>query len=508
MGRSLLCSFVLLALLASQFAAPAPASSRSVDAIQRLSLFAKGQAKSSRKVTPARGEAFLELCEAAETLAKEEPARVEEFHRAVLVCAGTGSEPLNPVARAAVEELERFLLLDRGSTVERRLITILSGISSTLHERLGAVRALGPRRSRESIPGMLMAARAPEPELRHPATRALVGWSHAEVHGFFLGALEETHPTLALLTEHLDSLGGKLDEASQRKLRQTLLTLISQPGWRSAARATRLVPHLDIETAVPFLIEALSLWVARGEGGEGSRRIVHEIVEHLRGLSGRSLGAYPERWATWWQRVKDGTIQPAKDGEGVGGSRATFFGLRPVSDRVIFVLDRSGSMDQPFAFGEVTKSKMNTRYETAVEQVFQYLESSGADTRFGLVLFSDDKWRWKRKLVEAKATNLKAARRWLQSKEPQGGTYLRDGIEEAVGIDKKGRLDLKTLEADTVIVLCDGATHRGPSWVEAWIEQYNWEAQLVFHTVQIGNQGDGTLERLAEETGGEMVRVR
>ena len=56
-------------------------------------------------------------------------------------------------------------------------------------------------------------------------------------------------------------------------------------------------------------------------------------------------------------------------------------------------------------------------------------------------------------------------------------------------------------------LLCDGDTEEGPSWVEPWIRENNEAAQLIFHCVQIGRRGDGTLKRLAELTGGQFLRV-
>jgi hypothetical protein len=74
-------------------------------------------------------------------------------------------------------------------------------------------------------------------------------------------------------------------------------------------------------------------------------------------------------------------------------------------------------------------------------------------------------------------------------------------------VDSRGRLNLAALEADTVIVLCDGATSEGAGWVRPLLRRVNDQARLVFHTVQLGESGDGTLQLLAEETGGEFVRV-
>jgi len=104
------------------------------------------------------------------------------------------------------------------------------------------------------------------------------------------------------------------------------------------------------------------------------------------------------------------------------------------------------------------------------------------------------------------ATNLAQAERWLRRNGPDGGTQLFEGVRAALRLNRRGALDADAQEVDTVVVLCDGATAEGPGWVRPWLRANNEVAQLVFHCVQIGPSGDGTLEALAEATGGELVR--
>jgi hypothetical protein len=58
-----------------------------------------------------------------------------------------------------------------------------------------------------------------------------------------------------------------------------------------------------------------------------------------------------------------------------------------------------------------------------------------------------------------------------------------------------------------VIVLCDGATSEGAGWVARWLAEENERAQLVFHCVQLGADGNGTLQALSEGSDGEFLRV-
>ncbi|MEX1025498.1 MAG: VWA domain-containing protein, partial [Planctomycetota bacterium] len=371
----------------------------------------------------------------------------------------------------------------------------------------GAVRALAPRRPAAALPGLLDAVRARDDRLRSAALGALVGWPSARVHTFFLEALESNYPPLAQLDRHLARVEQPLDPASQRRLATALLKLTGANGWRGAARANRLVRHLEPKVAVPFLLEALRLWVEREREGRGSRRIRQELVDHLRRISGRSLGTTCADWTGWWRSVCDGRIPLADEVPETQLSTASFFGLRPISDRVVFVLDRSGSMKEPFhADGKRDKPAVQNRYDEAVEQVFRYLTAAGDETRFGLVVFSDGADRWQRELEAATPGAIDQARRWLERREPAGGTHLRPGIDLACQVDRDGAIDLETLEADTIVVLCDGATAEGPAWVDPWLTRHA-AAELVFHGVLIQTAGDGTLRALSEGTGGDFIVV-
>jgi hypothetical protein len=77
----------------------------------------------------------------------------------------------------------------------------------------------------------------------------------------------------------------------------------------------------------------------------------------------------------------------------------------------------------------------------------------------------------------------------------------------ALGLGPGDELNLDLVMADTVVVLCDGQTGHGPGWVAPLIEKIGHATQVVFECVLIGSDGDGTLKALAQQTGGEFLRV-
>jgi Mg-chelatase subunit ChlD len=255
------------------------------------------------------------------------------------------------------------------------------------------------------------------------------------------------------------------------------------------------------DPAVPALIEALAVWISRRERGEGSRRIESELMRELERRSGRRIGAHPERWTAWWKTKSAAGATAQVTDEPRPRTHAGFFGLRPVTDRVVFVIDRSGSMSGAFGAGE------NTRYGEAIAQMLAFLRELGPTTRFRVVLFSTDTVVWKDRLQPANEGNLRAVERWLRYHPPAGATNLKPAVEHVFRLDGNGRAGVERIEEDSVVVLCDGVTASGSAWVRPLLERTNDDACLAFHCVQIGGRSDGTLETLAAESGGDYVTV-
>ena len=170
--------------------------------------------------------------------------------------------------------------------------------------------------------------------------------------------------------------------------------------------------------------------------------------------------------------------------------------------RLTLVLDRSGSMES--SFGDDPR---HTSLDEAVDQMSQLLTQLGPRTRFGVVVFADSSAEWHKELRNASKANIKAARSWVLHGGPGGGTQLRSGVLEALHADGRKGSELESLEADTIIILCDGATAEGPGWVAPLLREVHDRARVVFHAVQLGASGDGTLQTLCEETNGEFVVV-
>jgi hypothetical protein len=399
---------------------------------------------------------------------------------------------------------------------------ILAVRSQPLERRVAALAVLAPDHGPALLLPLLSCAREDEPRIRMPALEQLVGWDDPGVHALFLdelarGSTPEGHVPTTLVDQSTGAWSlaeahfGKVMLAPLSPFAARLAGIVehglASSDWREVSRAVSLSRPLEAEAVIPFLIEALRRWKAREEAGVQALRVEMEIVRALENRSGRKLGLMPTDWSAWWRALSRGELKGAgpETGRYHEGTRPGFFGLHPATDRVTFVIDRSGSMDTALVQG--TDGPKRTRWQEAVEQLLGFLDGIGKHARFSVILFHEYSEEWRPTLLDANEENKKTARAWLTGNHPGGGTALQGAISRAMRIAPDGTPDLAVLEADTIIVLCDGETAEGPGWVEPFLRTANQRARVVFHCVQIGAGGDGTLEKLAAGTGGDFVRV-
>jgi hypothetical protein len=482
------------------------------DPVQRLGVWVERARATPRSVDARRHtelKAILGELRVARATGAETPADIDLVLVELASLAARGASADVPAvlagARLGRAELEAELFRSPAALAPRLAAAVLDPAARRERdERLLVARLLADAHVPATLPTLQAVAREEDLELAQAARAALAGWDLPAVHRFFLEELERDAPTTGAAAEHFGRVRASLDQAVLTRLAREVARRYLSEDWRDAARARALARALDPPRAVPILIEALAAWERRTRTGAGSRRIEAELVGELQRLSGRGMGAEPESWTAWWQAVRSGHIALPAEIAAAGGqtSSATFFGLHAVTDRVLFVVDRSGSMRTAFGTGG------RTRHEEAIDQLLRFLKQSGEDTRFSVAVFGSEGKAWRTRLATATDGNLALVRRWLERNEPDGETLLFEGLRAGLGLDSRGRLALERCEADTVIVLCDGATTEGPGWVERWLATENEAAQLVFHCVQIGVDGNGTLEALAEGTDGEFVRVQ
>jgi hypothetical protein len=488
------------------------------DPVERLESWVHSLERGRGEPTPKDEQLLQQLCADARLLCAAFPERSTEVARAFLLlssaqpspAAYTEVRPPDPgtaVARVQAEGRDGLARTIQADSAAARWLAadVLARTSAPLEQRVAAARAIEGLHLQPTRLALFACGIDPQLALRAAALDALCGWQDPAVHRFLLDALQRNDRApgwipVRTVRRHFGEVTLEAASPEEKELAEYLRQALLSENWRRAFHALQLAPALQDSAAIPALIDGLEAWNARRASGGGRLRIDGDITRELRRRSGRSIGPFAERWAAWWKarQSPNGSLPP----DPAQVTTSSFFGLRLVTDSVVFVLDRSGSMDQTFLTGP------RTRYQEATEQLLALLTSLGPKARVRVILFSDETRVWGREPREATPVNLASLRTWMEANGPGGGTNLQPAVFEALHADASGTPDLEELEEDTVVVLCDGETAEGPSWVGPFLAGPNEQAGLVFHCVQIGSQGDGTLEELALETGGEFVLVQ
>ena len=246
-----------------------------------------------------------------------------------------------------------------------------------------------------------------------------------------------------------------------------------------------------------------------GKSGKAGRPYSGTLMSSAHGALVELTGFYagvrePAKWRAWWESVKESfVLPPAGDEKAVAKKEGTvaqgFFGIPVSGNRVVFVVDVSGSMQWPYESttfsGKATdnKSGFETRYERAKKELMKAVEGMTPDSKFNVVFFSADATVWKKKLVWANKRNRDAIRAHLERVEVIGGTALYDGMNAAMQIKlaKKKESPYGSL-VDEIFLLSDGSPTLGTitntEKILEVIRTWNNGAQVRVNTIFIGDE--------------------
>ncbi|MCY2956889.1 MAG: VWA domain-containing protein [Planctomycetota bacterium] len=301
---------------------------------------------------------------------------------------------------------------------------------------------------------LLLAAFSPMPQLQAVALRLLA----------------ERRPTLALALP-------------------PALTAIENKNLSVRAAAVQLLAALRHKDAIPVLINRLD----KEQG-----RLRSDLLAALLDLTQLSL-LEQQQWLTWWQQNgKNFAVPPPKDlpkpsAKATGGTVATYWNLQVSSERVVFVLDISGSMLEQFGTGGKTRLEAA---KTQLERVVPLLPQKG---RCNLIWFGSEAQAFSARLVDQKQrAALQTAARDLVSR---GATNVFAALE----------LAFTDPEVDTIYLLTDGYPSAGTivdgNQLADEVRRWNRLRGIRIHTIALGGKSD-FLERLAKDSGGDSIVAR
>ena len=169
-------------------------------------------------------------------------------------------------------------------------------------------------------------------------------------------------------------------------------------------------------------------------------------------------------------------------GGGGGGGQVSFFGLQGKGKRVIFIIDRSGSMNgEPF--------------QSAKEEIYRSINNLPRGARYGICFFSNGpSWLSVEGdfMVRSSRGRNKQVFNWMKTVDVGGGTYPASSLLSAI--------DLKP---DVIFFLTDGEF---PLGVVEEVTKHN-KGRVQIHCIAFGVGGRNLLRAIAAKNKGTFAIV-
>jgi HEAT repeat protein len=305
----------------------------------------------------------------------------------------------------------------------------------------------------------------------------------------------------------LDLLASYQDQS----LLPSVYMALKHKSWRVRAAAMDFCRKVRNKGSIPHLIACL-------EKSKG--RLFADCQLALKAHTGFRLHTV-QSWRDWWAGEKDTfklpPLEAVQEKERTGPVRVStvtisYFNIPLVSNRVIFVLDVSGSMSSPMG-GRAGRgggtgtprggraATQRTRLEEAKVQLKRVINALPEAARFNLIYFDTPVNTFLARMALARKGIKQRAIRSVQALQPRGGTNIHDALWEA----------FQDPGVDTIYLLSDGAPSAGkitdPDGIAREVARWNQSRRIRIHTISLGSKSD-LMVRLARESGGQHVWVQ
>jgi hypothetical protein len=240
------------------------------------------------------------------------------------------------------------------------------------------------------------------------------------------------------------------------------VALLDDPSSSVRQIAARTCATGKMESAVPALIRLVE--------ADPRLRTRHEASLALVAISGgKKYGLDPGAWRRWWKEktteIKPGTFSVAR-----------YYSFGMYSDRLLFIIDISGSMNWPYS------GRKPTRIEVARKQLALALKSIPKKSLFNVMVFSNKVRIWQKQEIVANEKNVARALTWAARNldEPDGNTYTYDALKKAFA---------RNPQFDTIYLLSDGnpsdGEHKEPEGMLASVKAWNRYRQARIYTIHL-----------------------
>ena len=224
---------------------------------------------------------------------------------------------------------------------------------------------------------------------------------------------------------------GLLQWINRPEAGEALLALLADDEWQVRLNACQALATAGDGAQVAHVCDAMAK--------EQIVRIKYDVADIFKTRSGKDLGFSWDAWKKWFASNEEN--QPGPQG---GDGSVEYFGYKLTSNRVVFIIDQSGSM--------LASYQGETRMEKAIKELTKAIEALDKQVMFNIIAFSDRALAWaKGGLVAASAASKKEAQGFTTALKADGGTASYDALHDA----------LTEIPADTIYFLSDGMPSLG-----------------------------------------------
>lgn len=324
---------------------------------------------------------------------------------------------------------------------------------------------------------------------------------------------EKDPAAIAMLHEGLAALGDKSIDTA------LIARHLPHENWLVRSSAAATLAKLRSKAAIEPLI-------ARLDVEEG--RLRSDIGRALTSLTGQDFHGNVALWQRWWKdngptfevapaAPPKSAVEAAAEQRGV-----SFFGISTESQRVLFVLDLSGSMkfsmspksnptDDPSRPYDTPGADETSRLDAAKRDLIKALGGLRDGAHFNLVLFASDVWSWADDLVVMSPDKRVALTKYVEEVDAIGATNIYGALERAFEVaGASGGDTFSNPQIDTIYLLTDGKATVGVTTdrdeIISFVRSRNQSARITIHTIGLSDAHDAVLmRRIAEENGGQYV---
>jgi hypothetical protein len=356
----------------------------------------------------------------------------------------------------------------------------------------------------------------------------------------------------------VDALAERGDAASVPLF---LRVLQENRPWEAKHAALQGLEKAGDEKCVEPLLEGLG----KCRADEG--RLKDLYLRVLKKVTGIELASDdPNAWKAAWAAKREGN-DPAKAGVDTMVEPTEFYGLKTRSTRIVFVLDRTGSMLAPgsepartvfklppdavggakeppqeaAAREEATRLKKKfddlrvaTRWDAVRKEFVHSVFVLSPRVHFNVVWYESKPDPWKQELVPATWTNKLDCLKHVDRLNASGNTNIWDALEMAfkmvetpqrpdvIQLDRRANYATVVAGADTFFLMTDGLPNEGrvvtTDGILSELRKVNRLRKVAVHVICVGDVVPGAplganpdpafLKRIADENGGEFVHIR